>query len=326
MLPQLLLAWLFSSTCLAQTLGPNDGRLPNGYHEWTLARPDGSTLFFYSNFDRLDSRRPLAVWMQGSGYHSVFPVREGQTRLGPMSLVAETLGPNVQVLTVEKRGVEFGLLGKGSAEEAPPEYHEHATLEGRSADVTLALESLQKQGALPARLLAIGHSEGADVAAKVAADYPAVTHVAFLAGGGPGQIYDFMVLVRREEGSPEEKETRIKELWKTWADIQSDPLSTVKMFQGHAYRRWSSYFSQPPVENLKKTRARILVVHGSEDQAVPIESADLCSVELTRSGLPHEYLRLPGADHSLLTPTQKEANSRPFLSLSYILKEFFLSP
>ena len=309
---------------MAQVRQAND-RVPTGYHEWALKRPDGSTLFFYTNFARLDPARPLAVWMQGSGYHSVFPVREGKTRLGPIGLVAEALGPDIQVLTVEKRGVEFGTLGAGGSDGAPREYQEYATLEDRSADVISVLEAFASQKTLPSRLLAIGHSEGADVAAKVAADFPGVSHVAFLAGGGPSQIFDFMVFIRRSDASPEEKETQIEALWKSWADIEADPRSIDKTFKGHAYRRWSSYFNQPPLGNLLKTRAKILIMHGSEDESVPIESADLCSVELTRAGREHKYLRLPGADHSMRTPTQKASNSPPFLSLGLILREFFLT-
>lgn len=318
----LMTALLLGSPAPGQELSPNP-RLPAGYHQWTLTRPDGSALVFFATFDKLDPGRPLAVWMQGSGAYSLFPMRDGQIRPGPMSLIHQALGDDVQVLSVEKRGVEFGKRGQGGALEAGQEYQSYATLEDRAADVELVLSAFEKGDGLPDRLLAIGHSEGADVAARVAADTPQITHLAFLAGGGPSQLFDFLTLIRKSQKSEQEKDAEIEALWQSWREIQSDPRSTVKMFQGHAYRRWSSYISHPPLESLLKTRARILIVHGSLDTAVPIESADLSSVELDRAGREFQYLRLPGADHSLRTPGQIEANSPPFLPLGFVLRKFF---
>lgn len=319
----LLAVLSFSVPARAQELSA-DSRLPNGYFRGSLTRPDGSQLTFFTTFEHLDPGRPLAIWMQGSGAFSLFPVRQGQTREGPFGLVREALGDEVQLLAVEKRGVEFGKIGHGGAEEAGQEYHRFATLEDRAADVLLVLSAFESGQALPERLLAVGHSEGADVAAKVAADCASVTHLAFLSGGGPSQLFDFFALIRKSNKSEPDKDAEIDALWRSWREIQADPDSTEKMFQGHAYRRWASYIPQPPLENLLKTRARILIVHGSLDTAVPVESADLAAVELDRAGKDYQYLRLPGADHSLRTATQVEANSPPFLPLGYILRKFFL--
>ena len=312
--------------CFVTLAGGQELKLPPGIHRSTLQRADSSTLIWYANFVRLDPRRPLAVWMQGSGYHSLFPEHDGRLRSGFLNLIAETLGPDVQVLAVEKRGVTLGVSGTGGALDAPVEYHEFATLKDRAADVVAVLDSLQRQNLLPERVLAIGHSEGADVAAKVAADHPRVSHLAFLSGGGASQLFDFMVLIRKSEATARDKETEIEELWKSWHEIQADPWSISKMFHGHAYRRWASFMAEAPIDNLKKTRAKILIVHGSADTSVPIESADLAAVDLSRAGRAFEYLRLPQADHSLRTPEQIERGVPPLLSLSTVLRRFFLDP
>lgn len=314
---------LLTGPAWSQKLSVND-RLPAGYFQWTLTRSDGSTLILFTNFERLDPNRPLALWMQGSGAFSLFPIRQGMTRLGPFDLIRQALGEDVQIVGVEKRGVEFGKIGHGGAEEAGQEYHRYATLQDRGADVLLVLSAFAASAGLPDRVLAIGHSEGADVAAKVAAEDSRITHLAFLSGGGPSQLFDFLTIIRKSEQSEEEKEAEIARLWRSWREIQAEPDSTEKMFQGHAYRRWYSYLSQPPLGNLLRTQARILIVHGSLDTAVPIESADLAAVELDRAGKDYEYLRLPGADHSLRTVTQLQGNSPPFVPLGYVLRKFFL--
>ncbi len=298
--------------------------LPEGLFQWELRRHDESVLTFYSTFERLERDLPLAVWMQGSGSSSLFTIENGRARSRVLSLISTLLGPEVQLLAVEKRGVEFGENVNGGALGASREYHEFATLEDRSADVVRVLETFRDQNILPKNVLAIGHSEGADVAAKVAADDPGVTHLAFLSGGGPSQLVDLMTLIRKGAGSPEEKEAEIDALWDQWHAIRADPRSADTMWLGHAYRRWSSYFNHPPVESLLKTNAKILIIQGSADDAVPIESADLCAVELSRAGRDFEYLRLPGADHSLRTPQQVSDSRQPFLSLGQILHRFFL--
>ncbi len=319
----LFLAILQAYPSLAQALDEQT-LLPEGYHRWTLPSSDGSTLVFYTDLRRLDPELPLAVWMQGSGYNSVFPVREGEVRNGAYTLVNDALGPDIQTLTVEKRGVPFGLVGGGAALEAPTEYHEHATLESRTLDIILELSALSRKAPLPDRLLAIGHSEGADVAANLAARYRKVTHLAFLAGGGPSQLYDFMTLIRKGSGTPQEKEARIRRLWEDWEEIQAAPESTSKLFQGHAFKRWSSYMSQPPLDNMLRTRAKILMVQGTADTSTPVESADLAAVELDRAGRPYRYLRLVGADHSLRTQEERVKKVLPFIPLGPVIREFFL--
>lgn len=317
----LLLVWLSLWLSAAAQAPRQNATLPSGFFEWTLDRPDGSVLVAFSNVLEFSADRPLAVWMQGSGYHSLFLKRGEKVSAGPLSLVSEALGEDIQVVAVEKRGVPFGLVGSGGAGEAPEEYHRFATLDDRADDVLLLLRALGDSGRLSPRLLAIGHSEGADVAARVAARSEKVSHLAFLAGGGASQLFDFHIAIRKSEGTPEEKEAEIDLLWREWAEVKSDPSSTTRMFMGHAFRRWSSYLAHPPLESLLASRAHLLIVHGSEDRSVPIESADLAAVELDRAGRPFEYLRLPGADHSLRTPTQ---TSPPFLSLGLILRRFFL--
>lgn len=312
--------FLLALPALAQTPVDNP-LLPSGYHQFRLAREDGSYLNFYTNFEALDPARPLAIWMQGSGYHSLFPVRDGRANLGPMGIVSQALGKDIQCLSVEKRGVEFGLVGGGTAESATAEYLAHATLEDRSQDVLRVLACYK---GLPTRLLAIGHSEGADVAARVAADQPLVTHVAFLAGGGASQLYEFLLLIRKSEPDPERREEQIAQLWKDWADIEANPRSTVHFFRGHAYRRWASFMRAAPLDSLLKTRAKILMLHGTEDTSVPIESADLTAVELSRHNRVFQYVTLKGADHSLLTPEQREKKAIPFADLGARIRAFFL--
>lgn len=72
---------------------------------------------------------------------------------------------------------------------------------------------------------------------------------------------------------------------------------------GHAYRRWASFCSHPPVEALLRTKARLFLAHGSADDSVPIEAFDLLCAELIRAGRTDvDIRRYAGRGHSLAPP------------------------
>ena len=285
--------------------------LPPSFRQFKLARPDGTRqTAFLATFDPdLEQRKPLMIYFDGSGAGSHFArigERIGMTTSG---LLAKVANERFHVAMSEKRGVEFLAHGGGSGENVSAEYTEHATYGGRLAEGHLLLDALLKQSAVdPGRVVLVGHSEGADVAAAIAALDPRVTHVAFLAGGGPTQMFDLIVLERKRRAargdSPEEIERAVEALERDYRAIFADPESTTKMFQGHAYRRWSSFFKHPPAENLLKSRARLFIAQGSADQSVPIESLDYLAVELIRAQRPHTTIRrYAGRDHGFQDPS-----------------------
>ena len=115
-------------------------------------------------------------------------------------------------------------------------------------------------------------------------------------------MFDLLVLERRrraERGdSPVDIERAVEALEQDYRAIFADPESTAKTFQGHAYRRWSTFFKHPPAENLLKTQARLFLAQGSADVSVPVESFDYLAVELIRAQRPHTTIRrYPGCDH-----------------------------
>ena len=82
--------------------------------------------------------------------------------------------------------------------------------------------------------------------------------------------------------------------------IFADPDSTTRMFQGHAYRRWSTFCQHPPADNLLRTKAKLYVAHGSEDTSGPIEAFDYLVAELIRHGRRDVTIRrFANRDHGL---------------------------
>lgn len=180
--------------------GPGELPLPAPFHALSAARPDGSraTCLFGDALDP-GAPRPLLVYVEGSGARSLsYRLEDGRIAMGIFGLLAGYARAEYVVAAVEKRGVPFGDMGtRGGGEGASAEYTRRATLEERAADVRLLLTTaLARPGIDPSQVVLLGHSEGADVVARVAAEDERVTHVAFLSGGGAPQFFDMFVLTR----------------------------------------------------------------------------------------------------------------------------------
>jgi pimeloyl-ACP methyl ester carboxylesterase len=100
------------------------------------------------------------------------------------------------------------------------------------------------------RVLVIGISEGAPMAAGLARAMPEVTDVVLVGANGPTQLYDFAANIYRSTDSDEVKVLHLQELDATFNAISADPKSTSKFVWGHPYLRWSSFFAQSTADNL----------------------------------------------------------------------------
>jgi dipeptidyl aminopeptidase/acylaminoacyl peptidase len=294
-----------------------NAELPPHFRAMALPRADGSTLSAYLVSPRGQSepkRKPLFVFLQGSGAQSLFMRTPQGLGYGLGGAIAEQVSAQFHPILIEKRGIDFGFSvdTPGSGEGAPREYTRHATLADRVADVRRVLDAMLRQRWVdPTQVVLAGHSEGADVAAAVAAEDPRVTHVAYLGAGGACQFFDLLTLARRQMkaqgASSKEIHAAVEALQRDMRDVLAHPQADDKLFQGHAYRRWSTFGMKPPVENLLKTRARLFLAHGSEDQAVPVEAFDYLVVELLRHRKPDVTIRrVPGGDHGFATPEQPD--------------------
>lgn len=295
-------------------------QLPPVFRQLELERKDKSKLTVYlGDFNNsLSQKKPLLIYIEGSGAQSHFFKMEQGIAFTTYGLIAKNYGNSHHVTTMEKRGVPFGYRGnRGTGEGASDEYNKHATLANRVADVRLTLDAFLNQPTVDtSQVILLGHSEGADVAAAVAAVDDRVTHVAFLSGGGAPQFYDFFVQTRKslakEALSPKEIEDRIASLEKQIREILDDPNNDKKFFAGHSFNRWSTFATVAAAENLVKTKAKLFLGHGTEDQSVPIESFDYLVVELLRHGKTDVTTkRYVGCDHSFIKVGEEPSND-PF--------------
>jgi len=262
-----------------------------------LSRPSGNDS---------DAKRPVVLLILGSGAQSVFSQRGEMVFGSHQNPLQQQAKGRARVLITEKPGVKFldARTRPGSAEGASEEFLKEHTLERWAEANAAALRVVwELPGIDPKRTMVIGHSEGAIVAARVAAELPQVTHVASLSGGGPTQLFDLADFQRqpRPDDKPGDADRRAQKFYEEWAKILQDPDSTTKFWLSHPYRRWSSFLKHTVTEELLRGKAKIYLVQGVLDTSVSVKSFDVLLADLKTRGRDVTSERIEGADHGFRT-------------------------
>ncbi len=304
-LPTCLLVtlWINAASEPQAKLDPEELRIP--FQRYTTTDSLGRTITFYLSRPpggSSDLKLPVALIIQGSGCQSLWQKRGEMIFGGQQNLLHNAAKGRVRILAVEKPGVKFADTAKrpGGAEGASEEFLKEHTLP-RWAEANAA--ALKAVWTLPeidrTRTLIMGHSEGGIVAARMASEFPEVTHVASLAGGGPTQLFSLAEgrAKSRPEDQPGDAAKRLEKFYEDWAAVQKNPESTADMWMGHPYRRWSSFLATSVTAELLKSKARVYLAAGTLDASVPPAGHDVLVAELRAAGRDLVAERIEGADH-----------------------------
>ena len=293
--------------------------LDNGFVQHVIRVSDGATLQVYGNpllFSPGARDAPLLLIVSGSGCGSLFARQEdGGLAAGFPGFFLRAAGEDYAVAVLEKRGVDLGAVPevRAGVPVCSLEYHEHAGFESRVSDHLSFLRLARRHHG---RIVVVGHSEGAGIAAGVAANAPYVDALGYLSAGGPTQAFDFLLLARRllrEQGAdPAGVEAAVDGLFVEFARVFENPGCHESHLFGHPYSRWYSYFTNPDLDSLLEVSAPIFVGIGSSDMSVPIESADFIAAEFLRRGKTNlTYRRYAGLDHSFRACDQGDPDCDP---------------
>jgi dienelactone hydrolase len=330
-----VLALCSVTTALAQkptASGKHD--LPDGFlfeRHTTNDRHQRTITFYLSKLPK-DSdtsiKRPVLLFICGSGCQSIFTRVGEKVSAGLPGLMWNCCEGKARVLVVEKPGVNCFDDGErpGSALGASDEFLKEHTLD-RWVEANRA--ALRASWLLPGidskKSAVVGHSEGAGVAARMAAEVPEVTHVVCLAGGGPPQLFDLADLAakRAEKEKPGTGHSAREKVYSEWKTVLDDPDSTTKWWLGHPHRRWSTFGTASQSDDLLKSKAKIFLAHGTEDQSVSVTAFDVCVATLLAKGRALTMERIEGGDHGLAKPGDKPAEGlkRVFSQLAKWLED-----
>jgi len=268
----------------------------------TLPAENGAPVRYY--LSKPAQKAPLVLYIQGSGCVPPFIGLGTDKRFSTIySWLPLAQQGRYAVMAVDKPWQSDQPQGGqyGSAIGCAGKFNEHFSYETWLATLTTAVRhALRRPEVDPRRVLVIGQSEGAPMAAGLARALPEVTDVVLLGANGPSQLFDFAANIYRSSDSDEIKALRLQELDATYGAIAADPHSTTNFAWGHPYLRWSSFFAQSTMENLAQSKARVYIAAGMQDSSVPILSTEVLYTQLRVQGRDVTMRRIPLAGHNLV--------------------------
>ena len=265
-------------------------------------------------------RAPLVLYIQGSGCSPAFiEMQPGRFSSTVLSLTTIAHSGRYAVMIVNKPYAERRFpRGPGLATGCSDKFNGYFSYGTWLHQVQIAYrDAIRWREVDRSRTLVIGVSEGATIAAGLAAEERSLQAVALVGGSGPGQYYDFIVSAYRS-GDDAATLAGISAADEQLTQILKDPNSSTKFAWGHPFKRWSSFFRANSTENLLRSNARVYLLAGMQDESVPIASGEVSYATLRVAGRNVTFRRLPAATHDLLPA------SEPFeTGMGKIEAEFF---
>ena len=191
-------------------------------------------------------------------------------------------------------------------------YRQTNSLQQRQEDYELCLENMHR--ICPdwtGKFMFWGTSEGGMLAARLASQTRQTAAVLLFGTGGgmkPREEVKWVIRHRLEEQKALQSEI---DAYMSFLDEQMDAMmldpTPNKEFLGNTYKWWDSFLNAEEIVNsLNQKSLPIFLIHGVEDNKIPISSADLVAEALKESDA-LTYLRLQGYGHDLDTAEIHEA-------------------
>jgi len=268
----------------------------------TLQNGAGAPIRYY--LSKPAQKAPLVLFIQGSGCAPPFKglgTPDRQSTILYWTMLASQKRYAVMAVDKPYQSDEPQQGPYGAAIGCAGEFNAHFSYETWLATLKGALRhALSRPEVDASRVLVIGMSEGAPMAAGLAREISEVTDVALIGATGPTQLFDFAAGIHRSDASDEDKLKRLQELDEAFNAVAADPTSTTKFLWGHPYLRWSSFFAHSSIEPLAQSHARVYLASGMQDKAVPIQSTEVLYAQLRAQGRDVTFRRVPNAGHGLV--------------------------
>ncbi len=256
---------------------------PDGAYDATevsIPAPQGHTLAGTLTTPITRKAVPAAVLITGLAPHER---NNGQPPWMPFRDIADALTrAGIAVLRVDDRGV-----GKSSGD------HDPSTSFDEADDVQTEVAWLRARAGIdPKRIALVGYSEGGFIAPMVAAKDPSIAAIITLASPGVPvselahyQVEQSVILDPKIPAADRQKEIA-KQLAEALKDLT--PRESVAM-------------TINPIPYDRKVRCPALIIQGSTDRDVPLQSAERIALAIRGNGNFDVSVRiLPGVSHSLL--------------------------
>ena len=266
---------------------------PLAFAQQQLTRSDGSDIHYYLIADsERATTDSLVLVLQGSDCRSVAPRLKEYREFGDIA-------PGADFLMIEKYGLTADLESDESAQtfdentSCPDTYLQNDRPSQRQADALQVLNQLKKT--YP-RIIVMGGSEGAVIAARICAVYPASACI-LVYGGGRWFENDVIHNIRVTETENIDEQVAGFQGFSEYIRNNPDAEAIVS---GHGPAWWRESLSLDFQQLIASIDVPLLILQSDEDTQVNVDEAISMAETLQTSGHSHiEFQRLPGLDHIL---------------------------
>lgn len=200
----------------------------------------------------------------------------------PLSADIKKLGQNFSYIEDST-----GKFPKAYSDRNLPDYYVNRNIE--------ILEFLLKQDWVDnSKLIVAGHSEGSNIATRIASKFKKVTHLIFAAGNPYGRIVT-MIQQNRSRESYDDSTHYAENEFQYWQEAINNKNNMDDTY-GDTFK--ATYdFSEPLIPYLVKLKIPVLIVYGTKDWSAPY--IDLMRVDFIRQGKDNfTYYPIVGAEHN----------------------------
>lgn len=254
--------------------------------KYVILNKDTINYYIFDNDSTLKIKKPLLLYLQGSGAEPILTVYKDGRKSSVLILGPSLLKGAYHYVVIGKPGVKFA---DNESPTVTSDYDKKMSIDYRVNAADAVINELIKSNSIDkSKIILVGHSEGGQIAPKIASINKNVTQIACLSGTGINQMYDFLIQFRKKveanQLATEEANKQIDSLFWYYKDIMKNPLSTEKKWAGHTYLRWSSAINNPPLNYLLKLNIPIYIAIGTADKATSIENMDNIPIEFIKAG------------------------------------------
>lgn len=253
-------------------------------------------------------KKPVLIYLDGSGNYPIYYRNSNKRISGSLAISPRTFRQEFMIIAISKPGTPFfdTLSYSASGRVYYPEndaYRRLYSLDWRAGAAAEAINyAIRHFDVDQNTIVVMGHSEGSQVAPRVAVLNKKVTHVVCMAGNALTQLYDFILNARmqadRGEITREEGQRIADSLYTVYEAIHNDPKSTDHRWYGASYLKWASFSNSAPLDNMLALDIPILYVAGGRDNNQTILGMDYARLEFIRRGKRNlTYQVYPDCDH-----------------------------
>ena len=261
----------------------------------------------------INKRKPLLIFIHGSGNFPTFHYRNDLKQYAWSAFsILQKYKDDYHVLFVNKPGIPLfdtiQIDPKTGHFDYPQndEFDRHYSLDWRALAASMIIDRAVKDLLVDrTKIVVMGHSQGGQVAPKIAKLNQKVTHVVMLNCNVLNHLYDFILQERlasfKGEQSFETTQSNIDSLYADYQKIFDNPTSFKDSWNNETYLRWASFSTETPLENMLKLKVPILLVAGGRDIWNSfVMNSDYAKIEFMSRGKNNlTYKVFPNANHFL---------------------------